>query len=597
MSPGAIEEAFDRQVANILPRFSAGVLLIFGIIALSHLLFRWSISYPILGAASVLATLAMFGFRGLLNRQPPIARTQILALAPFLLAAGLSSLHLALTREPSMAFGFVLLNSAAGGVLMSWTALAIVWGISWTTWAVALLAWSFAGVPAEGHAIAITGASLALSTCLGAFFHKLRRNDTLRYEQSIAELTQAAEQIGSAKRAADSANKAKSDFLTRVSHELRTPLNGVIGMADLLLDSKLDPDQRADTQTLRESAGHLQSIIEDLLDLSRIEARKLNLSPADCDLHQTLRSAVESIRPAAAKKGLELGHEFSSSLPRWVHLDSQKLRQVLFNLLSNAVKFTEQGSVRVTADATPMPDAGWRLKISVIDTGQGIESTALGRLFQPFELGDLSSSRRHSGTGLGLTISRQLAGLMGGRIEVRSLLHKGSEFIIEIPASPPDHPVPEPVDPQSAASSTTSQVGDAGGHGFKPLRVLLVDDNNINRTLAVKLLTRMGHETVMARDGQEAITWANKEPFDVILMDCVMPGMDGISATKELRYQLKDRCPRIVALTAEASESDRRKCLEAGMDEYLSKPFTRDALEACLYRVTHSNPGNAVTAS
>lgn len=577
LSPNELEDALNRHAGDLIPRFAFGLGILFSLLAASHLLFRWSPYSLALAGVSVSVALGLFITRNLSRRDTPVAGPQSLALGSFLLGILGTSIHQWLNSDPTLSAGFVLLIVAAGGIFLSWSKVWIVFGCTWVGWLTPMLYWT-----SSTHSVANlvkTGAALVAGTTLSAFFHRVRLTDTLRFELGIAEMTRAADQISSAKRAAESANQAKSDFLTRVSHELRTPLNGVLGMADLLLDSKLDADQRADTQTLRESAEHLLSIIEDLLDLSRIESRKIVLTPSDCDLHQTLQSAVESVRPAAAKKNLELQIDLHPTLPRWVNIDSQKLRQVLYNLLSNAVKFTDQGSVRVVADCTPFPGRGWRLRISVIDTGQGIESTALGRLFQPFELGDLSASRRHSGAGLGLTIARQLAGLLGGRIEVRSMLHKGSEFIVEIPAGTPHTQEPPPPRPRDLAES----LGPI--NTFRALRVLLVDDNPTNRTLAVKFLTRLGHETVMARNGEEAIQWTNRETFDVILMDCVMPGMDGITATKELKHSLKQRCPKIVALTAEASEADRRKCLEAGMDDYLSKPFTREALEACLSKL------------
>jgi len=560
----------EQHVAKLLSKLTIGLGGLFTLLALSHLIYPQSKSSNVLAPVAAGTVVLLFIFWTLLKRAAAAGNSQPLALIPLAGVVLNGALHIAFQKEPAHSIWIMLLCVGAGGILMSWKWLGTVWLLAWTGWAIAMYQLS------SSQNWGLFGMGIAVATAVGAYLQVLRRSDFLQYERSLAQQFRASELIQSAKREAERANQAKSEFLTRISHELRTPLNGVIGMAELLLDSTLSPDQKNDTRTLKESAEHLLSIIQDLLDLSRIESRRLTLNASDCDLHLLLRTVLESVRPDAQKKGLLVALDVNPSLPQRIHIDAQKLRQVLFSLLSNAVRFTDQGSVKLTANSSELPGQGWQLRLAVIDTGAGIESAALGRLFQPFEFGDLTPARRHSGTGLGLAIARQLTELLGGRIEVRSLLNKGSEFLIEVPAGFPVAPEPTPRLADAAHSSFRAQT----------LRVLLVDDNATNRMFAVKLLTRMGHETVMARDGREAIQWVNRETFDVVLMDCVMPSMDGISATRELVQTLGEKCPYIIALTAEASDSDRKRCLEAGMNDYLSKPFTREALEAALVKAT-----------
>jgi signal transduction histidine kinase/ActR/RegA family two-component response regulator len=374
--------------------------------------------------------------------------------------------------------------------------------------------------------------------------------------------------VRQARQAADRANAAKSEFLANMSHEIRTPLNGVVGLARVLAKSNLNAEDRRMVGDISQCADALMAVINDVLDFSKIEAGKLTMESAPFDLRESLRSAAVPASLAAQVKGLGLELNIDESVPDVVSGDCQCLRQVLLNLLSNAVKFTDSGAVSLRVE----PGAGERIRFSVEDSGIGIDAATLERLFRPFTQADSSTSRRYGGTGLGLTISKRLVEMMGGEIEVASKPGLGSRFWFELPL---------PVSSGTPISTAASPPRD----NKRELRILVAEDSVVNQRVVMALLSKMGHTVTLAANGKAAVEAVDsgETPFDLILMDCQMPEMDGYAATREIRQrEARERLPPvpIIALTAHAMLSDRDRCLEAGMDGYLTKPIDPERLFA-----------------
>ncbi len=373
---------------------------------------------------------------------------------------------------------------------------------------------------------------------------------------------------------AEHSNAAKTRFLASVSHELRTPLNGIIGMTQLVAVEPLSALQQQRMDVLRHSAEHLVTVIGDLLDLSRIEFDRIELNPQPTLIAQTVRDVTDLLQPLAEERGLGFEVVFDLGLPAAALIDASRVKQVLHNLIGNALKFTATGSVGL---AVSMGDGLLRFRVS--DTGEGIPSDAIERIFDAFEQGPSSTAPARSGAGLGLTISRRLARAMGGDVTCRSVPGVGTTFEFAIAFRPtPKTPTPRP----SLSEELAAAAGPRGAADTRPGRVLVVEDNEVNALVVRGMLEQMGVDAELAVDGQRALASMGRTAFDLVLMDCQMPVLDGWEATRiwrarETRLRQNQRTP-IIALTASAAAGERERCLDAGMDDYLSKPFSREAL-------------------
>jgi len=406
----------------------------------------------------------------------------------------------------------------------------------------------------------------------------------------VAEITAAALdrrrrelELRKAKKAAEAANEAKSRFLANMSHELRTPLNGILGMARLLQDTRLTPAQAEMAETIEESAKALVRVVDDVLEYSRIETGTLELKREEFDLKELLEEVLNLVRPAAAEKGLRLSLRYARDLPRKMVGDPARIRRLVLHLADNAVKYTERGEVELRAERGGGPAGSEMVRLAVRDTGIGIPADKQRALFEKFTQLDASLGRRYGGTGLGLAITEGLVRLMGGSITVESQVGEGSTFLLTIPLeTPPGRGEPDCPSPDDAAGPEAEPERRVS---FPGKRALLVEDNPVNRKVGAGLLEKLGFAVDVAEDGETALEAVSRNRYDVVLMDCQMPGMDGLETTRRLRSMGGDAAGvPVVAMTALALEEDRARCFDAGMNDYVSKPIRVDELRAVLSR-------------
>ena len=444
-----------------------------------------------------------------------------------------------------------------------------------------------------------------LAACLfGAFLLRegyiIGRTISRNIAQRIA-LMAMTRSLGDALDRADAANRAKSTFLANMRHELRTPLNVILGMSQLLVESPDAPAHRQLPESIRRAGQSLLALINDVLDLAQIEAGRIPLHPAPFAPRQLVDDVIDMFAVEAESKSLRLDALYAASVPERFIGDQVRLRQIVLNLVGNAIKFTAAGSVRIevsaetlavetvaaeSAAAETLTDGARSavsiLRIEVADTGPGIAESEHARIFTAFQQGDDSSTRAHPGTGLGLKMSSELAALMGGRIELRSVPGAGSCFVVMVPES-----IMSTERDEEAAVELPQRLSESAIASLSGLRVLVVEDNVVNAALVRLLLERDGCVVGAAASGTQALEILGTQAWDVVLMDCQMPEMDGYATTRYWRrLELTERRPRlpILALTAHAMADDRKRCLDAGMDDYLTKPVKLDALRAVLAR-------------
>lgn len=430
---------------------------------------------------------------------------------------------------------------------------------------------------AQRQSVSLVGSLLVV--WLVSLFTWLYEKNNLRMqelaEERLTQLYLTNEQLRIAAEQAQSANETKNVFLAHMTHELRTPLNGILGMNELMLATAQNDEQREFATSIRHSTEHLLSIVSDVLDYSQVKSGKLALHMQQCDPRTPLFDAMETLQPDAESQGLTVTCTVESNVPATLQNDSTCIQRILLSLLHNAIKYTPQGHVEVKLARIDQPDNTSWLRYEINDTGIGIDLDTQQNLFEPFVQVDLSMTREYGGMGLGLAISNDLANMLGGKLGVTSTPGKGSCFWLDLPLKEQ-----KPKTPQPRTRHTTGSQPAWQEPPDTPAHILIVEDDPVSRKMLQILLTRMGYKTTLAHDGREGLDKACTQSFDLILMDCRMPHIDGYEATRHIRaHHAPLPGPPIIAVTAQAIDDDRNLCLTSGMNDYLSKPYRPQELK------------------
>jgi signal transduction histidine kinase/CheY-like chemotaxis protein len=628
INPPLLRAAYDAVVLEGLPPVTTGFSLLYAVFAVGHLvLLPPALARP-LTITAVAVVLLFLLLRYLVSTGRITLRWAHPAATAMSLVVMLSILqHIHLSGEPRQTTNLMLLIVGAGFFLLAshWFLFFLLVAIvSWT-----LLAYLSAATSEWMH----YSFGMLTATVLSSVGHIARRRTLRRIEVLRARERAQRREIEQARDSALEATRLKSEFLTNISHEIRTPMHGILGMTNLLRDTTLDRKQRGFADAIRSCGDFLLSLINDLLDLSKIEAGKLQPESFDFNLHTLIHETAAMLRPRAEAKGLRFSVEVTHDVPTSVRGDARRIRQVLVNLLGNAIKFTERGAIelRVQASEHPLPETltnenHVRVRFTIRDTGIGIPLDFQDKLFDPFTQADGSTTRRYGGTGLGLAISKQIIEAMRGEIGVEItradnvsadddlipdnnesvneiLANRGSIFWFALPLElrPSESSKlimrDESSDSESSDSVELKKSGDAehahDGDAFPfSQRILVVDDNRINQQIIAHYVERLGFAVSVASNGIEALAMFAKENFALVLMDCQMPEMDGLRVTREIRRleeSMTNSIARrasipIIAMTAHAMPHERERCLAAGMNDYLGKPVDDAQLEAAIRR-------------